>query len=113
MKTFYDRLLEMPMERLRELIDREQKEILVKQRDLDTMNRALQQRTANSTMDKSKAYWAVDQTEIEEFDSYAQAVEELDKLIDSGGKTFTFHIGEKEVTVEVSEIWVGVYEVDE
>jgi hypothetical protein len=48
MKTFIDRLLEMPLEKLRELIDREQKEIWLKQRDLDTMKRALQQRTAGA-----------------------------------------------------------------
>jgi hypothetical protein len=48
MKTFVDRLLQMPLEKLRELIDREQKEIWVKQRDLDTMNRCLQQRTVNA-----------------------------------------------------------------
>jgi hypothetical protein len=51
-KTFFDRLLEMPLDKLRELIDREQRQIWTKQRDLDMMNRALQQRTANTPHNK-------------------------------------------------------------
>jgi hypothetical protein len=54
-KTFYDRLLEMPLDKLRELIDREQRQIWTKQRDLDMMNRALQQRTANTPHNKPNA----------------------------------------------------------
>ncbi len=45
MKTWLDRLNEMPLITLQAWITQEQKAIWAQQRDLDTMNRVLQQRT--------------------------------------------------------------------
>lgn len=53
-----------------------------------------------------KAYWSVDSTTIEEFDSLEQAWQSLDVLIEDGTEYYETTIGGKTVQIPVKDISV-------
>ena len=54
MKSWVDKLRQMPDDRLKDAIERQEKEIAIAQRDLDTMKRVLKERAPNARLDEQE-----------------------------------------------------------